>query len=69
MWREGGCEGWVDGWVVSGHGISHIGHLRGSLCFAVVVQDLLPVPKMNTHLYTRHNRPHHLLVITASGKR
>ena len=43
------------------HDIPHIGHLGGSLCFAVVVQDLLPVPKMNTHLHTRHNRPHHLL--------
>lgn len=53
MWREGGCEGWVGGeW----HDIAYIGHLGGGLCLAVVVQDLLPVPKMNTYLHMRNSR-------------
>ena len=43
--------GWVDG---ESHGTPHIGHLRAGLSLTVVVQDLLPVPKVNAHLQRRN---------------
>ena len=36
------------------HGTPHIGHLRAGLGLTVVVQDLLPVPKVNAHLQRRN---------------